>query len=57
VGVSGYRVFRNNTQIGTTSSLSYVDSRPVKGTNSYTVKAYDAAGNVSNASNASTVTV
>jgi chitodextrinase len=57
VGVAGYRVFRNNTQIAQVSSLSYVDTHPSKGSDTYTVTAYDAAGNVSNASNSATVNV
>lgn len=58
VGVTGYRVYRNSTQIGTTPSPSYTDSTVITGnTYTYTVKAYDAAGNLSGASNTATVTV
>ena len=48
VGVAGYRVFRNGNQIGTTASTSYADSGLTASTTyAYTVRAYDAAGNVS----------
>src|SRR5439155_7152000 len=57
VGVAGYRVFRNGTQVGTTPGLSYVDTRPAKGSDAYTVKAYDAASNMSDASNTATVSI
>jgi chitinase len=57
VGVAGYRVDRGGVQIGTTTTASYVDST-VSGSTSYTyvVRAYDAAGNLSAASDARTVT-
>src|SRR5207302_133596 len=48
VGVSGYRVYRGGTQIGTPSTTSFTDtSVSASTTYSYTVAAYDAAGNVS----------
>ncbi len=48
VGVTGYRVYRNGVQIGTTPATSYSDSGLSASTAySYTVAAYDAAGNVS----------
>ncbi len=48
VGVTGYDVFRNNVQIGTTPTNSYVDTTVVVGTlYNYKVRAYDAAGNKS----------
>lgn len=48
VGVVGYRVFRNGAQIGTTAATSYTDSGLSPSTlYAYTVRAYDAAGNVS----------
>jgi chitodextrinase len=51
VGVAGYRVFRNGNQIGTTAATSYSDSGLSASTAyAYTVRAYDAAGNVSAAS-------
>jgi hypothetical protein len=58
VGVTGYRVLRNGTQIGTTTTaLTYTDKTLTGGaTASYTVVAVDAAGNVSPASNSAVVT-
>ena len=47
VGVTGYRVYRNGTQIAALASNSYIDGNLVPGTYSYTVAAVDAAGNVS----------
>jgi hypothetical protein len=48
VGVTGYRVYRAGTQIGTSATTSYTDTGLTAGTQySYTVAGYDAAGNVS----------
>jgi chitodextrinase len=48
VGVAGYRVFRNGTQVAQTTSTAYTDSGLTGATTyTYTVSAYDAAGNVS----------
>jgi chitodextrinase len=49
VGVAGYRVYLNNTLMGSTQSLTYTYTGLVCGT-TYTValEAYDAAGNASN---------
>src|SRR5438046_7137186 len=48
VGVSGYRVFRGGTQIATTSTTSFANTGlSASTTYSYTVAAYDAAGNLS----------
>ena len=48
VGVTGYRVFRDGSQIGTSSTPTYSDTTASPGaTFEYFVKAYDAAGNVS----------
>lgn len=57
VGVSGYRIFRDGTQVGTSVGERHTDGNltPAK-KYSYTVKAVDAAGNVSSASSAATVT-
>ena len=48
VGVTGYQVFRNGVQVGKTSTTSFADMNlaPLT-TYSYSVKAFDAAGNVS----------
>src|SRR6266853_2273684 len=48
VGVSGYRVFRDGTQIATTSATSFPNTGLSPSTTySYTVAAFDAAGNLS----------
>jgi chitodextrinase len=57
VGVAGYRVTRNGTQAGTASSPSFNDSGLAPNTAyTYTVAAYDAAGNTSEPSEPVTVT-
>jgi YD repeat-containing protein len=57
IGVSGYRIYRGGTQIGTTAGTNYTDTGVVGSTAySYTVSAYDAAGNNSASSNTATVT-
>ena len=57
VGVTGYRVFRNGTQVGTSASPSYQNTGLSGSTTyTYTVAAYDAAGNVSAQSAPATVT-
>ncbi len=46
VGVAGYKVFRNGSQIATTTQTSYTDTGlGASTTYTYTVSAYDAAGN------------
>jgi fibronectin type 3 domain-containing protein len=59
MGVTGYRIFRGSTQVGTVggTTLAYSDSPVGAGNHQYTVRAVDAAGNVSDPSNASSVTV
>ncbi|HVM30985.1 MAG TPA: hypothetical protein VM305_09505 [Candidatus Limnocylindrales bacterium] len=48
IGVAGYRVFRNGTQVASVTHTSYSDSLPKKTTSpTYYVVAFDAAGNVS----------
>jgi chitodextrinase len=48
VGVAGYRVARNTTVLGTTTALGFNDSNAARGTiYSYTVVAFDVAGNIS----------
>ncbi|MFE2385512.1 endo-1,4-beta-xylanase [Streptomyces misionensis] len=57
VGVTGYDVYRGSTKVGSTTSTSYTDSGLSASTSySYTVKAKDAAGNISAASSAVTAT-
>ncbi|MBW7473858.1 fibronectin type III domain-containing protein [Paenibacillus oenotherae] len=56
VGVTGYDVFRNGTKVGTSTTTSYTDTGLTAETSyKYTVKAFDAASNVSAASNEVTV--
>ncbi len=56
VGVAGYNVLRNGVKIATVSTNAYIDSSVVSNTSyTYTVTAFDAAGNVSPASNSVTV--
>jgi uncharacterized protein YjdB len=57
VGVTGYRVFRNGTQVGTPTAPAFQDvNASASTTYSYTVAAVDAAGNVSAQSNSVSVT-
>ena len=59
VGVAGYKVFRGGVQIGTVNSpnVNYMDTGLTPNTlYSYTVLAYDAAGNSSGQTSAVTVT-
>lgn len=57
VGVAGYAISRDGVEVGTGASTTYADTPVAPGTTSaYTVRAYDAAGNYSDASNAATAT-
>ncbi|MGE5392145.1 MAG: Ig-like domain-containing protein, partial [Candidatus Saccharibacteria bacterium] len=48
VAVTGYRIYRNGTQIGNGTTTSFGDNGLASGTTyAYTVAAYDAAGNLS----------
>lgn len=48
VGVTGYKIYRNNSQIGTSGTNSYSDTNLSPSTSyTYTVSAYDVAGNTS----------
>lgn len=48
VGVAGYRVFKNGILIGTTAATSFLDGNGSKNSGaSYTLQAFDVAGNVS----------
>ena len=52
VGVTGYLILRNGTQVGTATTTTYTDTTLTASTQyTYTVKARDAANNVSAASN------
>ena len=59
VGVTGYRVFRGTTQIATlgASATSHTDTGLAPGPYSYTVRAIDAAENLSDPSNTASATV
>ncbi len=58
VGVTGYQIYRSGTLIGTVgTSTTYADSTVASSTSyTYTVKALDAASNISSASNTASVT-
>ncbi len=56
-GVAGYRVFRGGTQVGEVAGTSFTDTTVAASTTyTYTVRAFDGAGNVSEPSNQVTVT-
>jgi chitodextrinase len=55
IGVSGYSVYRDGSLVGTTTGTGYTDALGGKASSAtYYVVAYDAAGNVSPASNTAT---
>jgi len=55
--VTGYKIFRAGSQVGTSTQTGYADTGLAASTTyAYTVKAFDAAGNVSTASNIATST-
>ena len=57
MGITGYDVYQGAALLGSTSSASYaVSGLSASTTYSFTVKAKDAAGNISAASNAVSVT-
>lgn len=57
VGVTGYDVYRGSTLVGSPTGTTFTDTGLTASTQySYTVKAFDAAGNLSSASNAVTAT-
>ncbi|MHC1685189.1 MAG: PKD domain-containing protein [Clostridiaceae bacterium] len=51
VKVTGYKIYRNNVEIGTSNGVSFTDSEVVPGNYIYLVKATDASGNISEGSN------
>jgi len=56
VGVTGYEVYANGSLLTTVTGLTYTDNQPAGATVAYYVKAKDAAGNLSPASNTVTRT-
>jgi chitodextrinase len=57
VGVTGYRIFRNGSQVGTTTNTTFTDSGLNPATvYTYSVVAFDAAGNTSAPSGSATAT-
>lgn len=57
VGVTGYRIYRGGTLVGSPTGTAYTDTGLTNGTTySYTVAAIDAAGNLSATSSAVTAT-
>jgi hypothetical protein len=51
-GVTGYKIYRNGTEVGTSAANAFTDAGLAPQTTyTYTVKAFDAAGNLSAASN------
>jgi hypothetical protein len=59
VGVSGYKVWRDNAQVGITPGTAYADDSPVIPGAAYTyaISAYDAAGNESAKSTLASITI
>jgi hypothetical protein len=58
VGVVGYRVSRNGVAVATSAVAGWIDQTWISGaTYTYTVAAFDAAGNLSASSNGVTVTL
>jgi chitodextrinase len=57
VGVTQYDVYRDGVKVGSTTTTGYTDAALVAGTYTYTVRALDAAGNVSAPSNGAIVTL
>ena len=56
-GVAGYKIYRNGEEIGTSATGEYTDENVTAGTTyTYTIKAYDAAGNTSAESSPLSVT-
>jgi hypothetical protein len=55
VSVTGYKIYKGGIEIGTSTVSSYTDTAVAGATYNYTIKAYDAAGNLSASSNIATV--
>jgi hypothetical protein len=57
VGVAGYHIWRNGATIASIGGISFSENLSAPGSYTYSVTAFDAAGNVSPFSNAASVTV
>lgn len=58
VGVTGYNIYRDGTKIGASTTTGFTDTAVTEGAvYNYTVKAYDAAGNISASSNTAKIEV
>jgi uncharacterized repeat protein (TIGR01451 family) len=58
VGVVGYKIYRDTTQVATATGTTYTDSQVAPGVSyAYSVRAYDAAGNTGPPSNTLSVQV
>ena len=57
IAVTGYKIYRDGVEIGSTPGIAYDVSAPAGSAHSYEVQAYDAAGNRSTRSTAHTVSV
>lgn len=58
IGVIGYQVFRDNSQIGITAATTFTDTTALANISyKYVVKAYDQSVNISPASNESTIII
>ncbi len=58
VSVAGYKIYRDGTEIGSSTTTSFTDTAVIEGANySYTVNAYDGANNLSASSNTATISV
>jgi fibronectin type 3 domain-containing protein len=44
IGVAGYTIFRNSSQIATVATTSYLDTAPVTGSNLYSISSYNMSG-------------
>jgi chitodextrinase len=59
VGITGYRIYRNGSQVGSVlgNLTTFTHTNLTTGTYSYTVRAIDAAGNLSDPSRTDSATV
>jgi hypothetical protein len=57
VSVTGYKIYKGGIEIGASTATSFTDTAVAGATYNYTIKAYDAAGNLSASSNMATVNI